>query len=504
MDKGAPGEMTGVQGSEEGLQAYLARRTTSGIAGFDTVMQGGLLNGATHLVAGASGTGKTVLTQQIAFHQAAQGNNVLCLTLLSESHEKMIVNLSAFSFFDENLIGAQIHYLSLYSEVEREGLEAFNIASRRAVIKHKARLVIVDGVSSLRDFAETRREFRKVLFDFNTQLSALGCTVLLLVDDELSPEKAPEYAIADTIIRLHNQTFNKRHVRSLEVIKSRATPALPGHHHFDITGSGLVIYPDIETLLAGQKNLAPPAPADPRRATGVSGLDQMLSGGLLSNSVNLILGTPGSGKTLLGWRFLYEGARQGEKTLLLSFQHSEESVRAISKSLGFDLSPCLDNDGLRVLWLLPLQRHLDEVTGYLLRAIEEYRPNRLVIDSLSEMEALSIYPDQLSGFWTALTNYLRNAGITTVVTVDYKQVVGDSVVVPERPISMMADALLFLRGVEAGGKLYRLISVLELRNSPYDSAVREISIGRKGLSVGQPFSEFEQVLSGLAHRRDGD
>jgi circadian clock protein KaiC len=453
-------------------------RLSSGIKGLDLILAGGLLPGTTTLVAGASGTGKTLLTQQIAFCQAHQGTTVLCLTLLSESHEKMISNLAGFSFFDRELVGRQIHYLSLYSEVESEGLAEFTLASRKAVLKYKARLVIVDGISSLRDFTNSRQEFRKILFDFNVQLSNLGCTVLCLVDDELPAQNAPEYAIADSVIRLHNQRMGKRHLRSLEVLKSRATAALPGLHSFEITSEGLVVYPSLEARLAqsSQKELVPPALQLPRQATGISGLDQMLGGGPLSHSVTLLLGTPGSGKSLIGWRFIYEGARQGEKTLILSLQHSQEEVKAATRQLGYDLSPYLEDGSLQLLWVLPLQRYLDEIAEKLLTLVESHRPSRILIDALSDLENLSLYPQQLNEFWTALMACLRSRQVTTFGTLEYQQIGGTSLVLPERPISVIADNIIILRTVEQEGKLKRVVGVVEARQSQHDNHLRELVV----------------------------
>lgn len=490
--------MIEVADAEKSPSAKIKQRLISGVPGFEQVLQGGLLSGATHLIVGVSGAGKTILSQQIAFQQAKSGASVLCLTLLSESHEKMLSNLAELSFFDVSLVSNQIQYLSLYNEVEREGAKGFVVAGRRAVLKHKAQLVIVDGVSSLRDFAQNKQEFRKILFDFNTQLSALGCTVLLLVDDELAPEKAPEYAIADSIVKLHNVTYRQRHVRSLEVLKSRAVAALTGVHSFDITHQGITVYPRLEALLHKQRNLPPPALTGARHAVGVEGLDNMLSGGFFQGSVNMLLGTPGTGKSLIGLRFIYEGACRGERGLVLSLQHSEADVRAITKALGFDLGRWLDEGTVKFLWVLPLERHLDEVMNQLWQTIEDFKPRRLLIDSLSELEALSTQPEHLTDLWVAFTNYLRNQQVTTLAPMAYKQIVGNNLVMPEHPISLLVDSLLFIRTLEYRAILKRYVCILHMRNTGYDSAVREFSINSdKGLEVGEPFSGTQGVLTGL-------
>ena len=142
----------------------------------------------------------------------------------------------------------------------------------------------------------------------------------------------------------------------------------------------------------------------------------MLSGGLLGNTLNVLIGAPGNGKTLTGLRFLYEGARQNEKTMVLTFQHPGEHLKIASRSVGFDLSPYIDNGSMQVLWLLPLKRHLDEVAQQLIQAIKVHQPTRLLIDTFDNMEELSLPMERLGEFWVAMTNFLRTRSITTLGT----------------------------------------------------------------------------------------
>ncbi len=462
-------------------------RTSTGVAGLDIVLAGGLLNRSTYLIAGAPGTGKSVLSQQVAFHKARMGHKVLYLTLLSESHEKMLVNLQGFSFYEEAFVGDRITYISLYQDIATGGVQRFAAVAREAVLKSSARLVIMDGISSLRDFAPSRGDLRKSLFDFNAQLSLLGCTTILIVDDELSVQNSPEYAIADNILRLHFKTNQKRFVRILEIAKSRATPALPGLHYFDITSDGLVIYPFIESRLASQQFTPPPAVTLDRLSLGMDGLNRMVRGGLFGSSFNVILGTPGSGKTIVSLRFIYEGASQGQKTLILSLQHSPDQIVAISQQLGFDLAPFVQAGSLKILWALPVQRYLDEVAGMLLEEIEAHQPARLLIDSITELERLSLDPSRLISFWAAIANFIRNKRITSIATMELNRL-GDHVLeIPEHPISLLADTMILMRSQEAEGQLKRLISILEMRHSDFDPVMREYSLGSGGIQVGEPF-----------------
>lgn len=478
----------------------MANQIPTDIPGLDTILIGGLLRRSTYVVVGASGTGKTVLTQEIAYNCAKRGHNVVCLTFLSESHEKMLTNLSNFSFFDQQLIGTSINYFSLYHEISNEGLGSLVAACREHVRKYKSDLVVIDGVSGLRDFATSSKELRKELFDLNVQLSVLGCTVLMIVDDKLPSGETPEYAVADGILWMQYETYGRRHVRSLEVLKARGLPVLTGLHYLDITPEGIVIYPRTEAALATQELNAPPAlQLDQRYRFGIQGLDQMLSGGLLGNSVNVILGTPGAGKTLTGLRFLHEGALQQERTLLLSFNYSMEHLKAVTSQLGYDMSEFLDNGTLKTIWLLPLKRHLDEVAAQLMQAVIEYKPSRLFIDTFDEMESLALPKERLNEFWVAIFNFLRLHNVTTLGTMEFNQIIGINLIMPENSITVQADAILFLRNVEVDGALRRAISIIKMHDSAYDSRIFEYKIAdNTGLQVGEPYNNQKIFLTGSA------
>jgi circadian clock protein KaiC len=87
-------------------------RVTSGIAGLDTVLLGGVFEGGIYIVQGPPGAGKTILTSQICCHHAAEGGVALFVTLLAENHGRLIANLRTLSFFDEKLIPERLNFVA--------------------------------------------------------------------------------------------------------------------------------------------------------------------------------------------------------------------------------------------------------------------------------------------------------------------------------------------------------------------------------------------------------
>ncbi len=97
----------------------------TGIEGLDALLKGGLVAGASYIIQGPPGAGKTILANQLACGHVRTGGRVLVATLLSESHERLFQYLSTLDFFDPTLVGDQIQFVSAFDTLEQEGLDAW-------------------------------------------------------------------------------------------------------------------------------------------------------------------------------------------------------------------------------------------------------------------------------------------------------------------------------------------------------------------------------------------
>src|SRR6476659_5046186 len=97
-------------------------RVPTGITNLDLILNGGFLRGGVYMVVGAPGAGKTVLGNQLAFNHVARGGKVVFMTLLAETHARMLAHIQLMSFFDPAPIGGNLYYISGYSVLEQEGL----------------------------------------------------------------------------------------------------------------------------------------------------------------------------------------------------------------------------------------------------------------------------------------------------------------------------------------------------------------------------------------------
>ena len=97
-------------------------RLATGIPGLDTVLGGGLFRTGVYMLHGQPGSGKTILANQICHHHVAQGGRAVYVTLLAESHARMLQHLRPLSFFDDSAIPERLSYLSAFHDLEAEGL----------------------------------------------------------------------------------------------------------------------------------------------------------------------------------------------------------------------------------------------------------------------------------------------------------------------------------------------------------------------------------------------
>jgi circadian clock protein KaiC len=165
----------------------------------------------------------------------------------------------------------------------------------------------------------------------------------------------------------------------------------------------------------------------PLRSTGVPGLDGILGGGLTPHRIYLIEGEPGAGKTTTGLQFLLEGIRRGENVVYITLAESHEELAAVAESHGWDIS------GIHVHEVLPdedlLGRndrpmfHASEVEmadtlRTILQVVEDRKPSRVVLDSLSELQLLADTPLRYRRQVLALKQFFSHRHCTVLLLDD--------------------------------------------------------------------------------------
>jgi circadian clock protein KaiC len=467
------------------------QRIVTAIPGLDAVLGGGLPARRTCLIAGDPGTGKTTLGNQLAFAHAASGGQAIFATLLTETHDTMLANLRGFGFFDPELAGTRVTYLSLLNALE-QGFDAVLNAIRQMVRERNATLLVIDGTAIIGDVLTSTLDLRRFAQQLQIQSAMLGCTTVLLTGHS-SDEIRLLGAHFDGIVTLANEPIDSRHVRMLQIMKLRGARHIPGAHEFSITDAGIAVHPRLESIVGRNR------PAEDPRAvlgTGVAGLDAMLGGGFMPYSSTLVIGTPGAGKTLLGLSFLTEGAERGEPGLIAGFHEPPADLVQTAAGIGLNLGANIENGLIRVMWDSPIELSVDDWAWRLLDLIEQHKPTRVFIDAITDVQRLIAVPQRLPAFVTALINELRARATTALIATEIDSYVDERLAVPVPAASATMDNGILLRQVEVNSSLRRLVSVLKARQSATDPMIREFVIGNQGIDVSRPFSATSGLLTG--------
>nr|WP_211486423.1 ATPase domain-containing protein [Corallococcus exiguus] len=479
------------------------KRLVTNVPRLDFITKGGLIQGSSYAIIGPPGSGKTVLANQIAFQHVKNGGKALYVTLLSESHGRMLENLSQMTFFDADVIPDRLQYLSGYRDLERDGLKGLLELLRKNAQAHGTTLLIIDGMDAAKEFAPSDQSFKRFLQDLQTFCSILGCTTLMLAPHH-EGEIHPENTAVDGIFELSLWLHGPRAVRELIAIKFRGGPSLLGRHEVEISNQGILIHPRTEVQFAhpaaeGREDRI-------RMPFGIPRLDEALRGGVLSGSTTLLLGAPGTGKTLLGLHFLLEGARAGQPGVYFGF--FETPPRLIEKAEGTgmgDLKKYVDEGLIEIQWQPPLEHNMDSLAERLLERIEERKVDRLrlFIDGVAGFRSAAVYPDRLGRFFSALTHQLRMMDVTTLYS-DETPLFSPGVEMPQPEAASTVENVILVRYVELRSQLYRLLSIMKMRESAYDSGIREFSISEQGIEVAGTFESAESILTGHARLTGGE
>jgi len=211
-----------------------------------------------------------------------------------------------------------------------------------------------------------------------------------------------------------------------------------------------------------------------------------------------LLGSPGSGKTILGLSFLAAGARAKVPGLYLGFFETPDQLRRKADAIGSDFSRHLRDGLIEVIWQPPLELIADALAERLLAAIRARGARLLFIDGIGAVKDAVIYPERTVPFLGALCNELRARGVTTILSDETRDLFGPELELPVSGLGALIDNLIVLRHVELRARLHRLVSVLKARTGPRDPNLREFAIGKRGIDVSSTFESAEAILSGLA------
>lgn len=465
----------------------------TGITGLDQVLGGGFRQRQSILITGEPGTGKTVLCTQIAFLQAAAGLPTVVATMTSETQAKLIGSLRSFGFFREEVVGEQLFLVSMYSWLKR-GPDDLRRELTEVARSRRARLLVIDGLRALRDVWKDEALVREFIYEMCAGLAVSGCLVLMTTEYRMNRVvEYPEATAVDGIISVEVQEENERAFRRLQVAKLRGQNHLTGRHVMRITESGVEIYPRLEAQIRS----SPYRPARPRRRAqfGIEKLDELLHGGIPTPSTTVLAGTTGVGKTLLALQFLAEGASKGEPGVYLSLSEEPEPLIGRMERIGVRLRPFIERGLLRIEYRAPLNLEAEELVAHLLECVASTRATRCVLDAVDELERAVPDSSRLTSLLTALSVKLRGEGVSLLALKKIGELTSAGIDFADTAISTIVENLMVIRKVELRGHMRRVLAVMTMRDTAFETEVHEFEVSDSGIRVGRIVDDAEGVLS---------
>lgn len=483
---------------EQERSSQTLTRVPTGVEGLDSILGGGLFKGGIYIAMGTPGAGKTILANQLCFRAVRHGRRSLYVTLLAETHARMLTQIRSLSFFDEAALGTQVKYLNGYRAIDEGGLAGLLTLLRASVREHEADLLILDGMVTVSTLAKSPIDYTKFINELQTWSGMFGCTVLFLASTHRD-EASAEFTMVDGIFDLSMERKGPRSLRRLTVTKFRGSGFSEGSHAYSISDDGIRVFPRLETRRFDSDSRLN---YGDRLTSGVHGLDEILEGGVPLASSTLLLGSSGAGKTIMGMQFLAAGYRQEEPVIHFGFFEGPQALAAKGDRLGLGMSDAVESGHLKIIWRHPVDKILDAMGERLLREVDAHKAKRVFIDGLVGFKQ-AWDQERLTPFFAAVVDELTHRGVTLMITEETRELFIREVEIPTAGASALFHNILFLRQVEREGALTRLFTVMKVRDSGFDRRLFEFDITKKGIKILGPFSNPEAGMAGDASVRTG-
>lgn len=471
----------------------------TGVAGLDKILNGGLPRKRVYLAQGEPGTGKTTLGMQFLLEGLAQGESVL-LVVLSESREEIMSIAESHGLSLEN-----VHILELKGEDVQLAVEEEYTAFHPAEVelghtvqvlldeveRVKPTRVVIDSLSEMRLLAHDPLRYRRQIVALKHFFVQRDCTVLFLDDPASKIGEHQFQTLAHGVIsfeRLPPEYGRAR--RRIQIAKLRGVNFHDGYHDCVIATGGLIVYPRL-------------IPAESRSnsyhtekvSCGVNELDALLAGGPERGTSTLIVGAAGVGKTSLCLQYIVAAAKRGERSAMFCFDERLDSLLGRADGMGLSIRNYVAEGLVIIHQIDPAVMSPGQLINLVQHAVEEQDARIVVLDSLNGY--LHSMPGDrfLILQMHELLTYLGEHGVLSLLVIPQHGLLGASIGAPV-DISYLADTVLLIRYFEYSGRVRKAISAVKTRGGPHEDVIREYCLSSSGVTVGEPLTDFQGVLTG--------
>ncbi len=460
-------------------------RIKTGVRNLDPVLSGGLPVGSLVVIAGAPGSGKTILSQQIAFENATPESPVLFIQTLSEPTAKTLRYLSQFSFYDpKRLEDHSIVFVDLGGILRAEGLGQAIELLMAQVKRVKPAFVVIDSFKVFEDLARSREELRKFSYEVAINLMGWECTSLLLGEFTTQDlEQNPLFSIVDGIIMLKHHAESGEEQRFIQVVKMRGTNHSRDEHTFTIANDGLEVYAPRVTLQRLPESDRKASGSGPFRAKlGISKLDALLGEGIPYGSSLLLSGAAGTGKTILSLEFIYRGAKEfKEKGIFFSFEETTERLIATAKGMGWEIEGEIAKGNIEIVFVPQTEIMVEKHLLMMKERIERLGAKRIAVDSASifvhKLADPQIVREKIFQLGTIIQMCQGIGFFATDVPYGSDKISRFGVE------ETVVDGVILLTSSEVGLKRERFIEIYKLRNTAHADGRYKMHIKKGGIVI---------------------
>ena len=460
-------------------------RLSTGIAGLDALIEGGIPKGFTVLIAGNPGTGKTVLTTHFLYAGLTKNENGVYVSF-TEADYSFYNNTDRFGMkFREFAKQNKFSFID-FSAVTQDGIQDALEEVLATIKETHAKRIVIDSFSAIFQAFANPNDARIVLHVvLGKMLRAEGVTTMVIGEVPIGSASIGagiEEFVADGIIKMEHGISNASPI-ILKVIKMRTTLIDREPHICALKEHGMVVFPKKSIALNFTSSST-------RVLTGIPGLDERMGGGLLEGTVTTVIGASGVGKTTFALEFLTYGVVNGERGLYCTFEETYGELKRSAGSAKYNLDDFKDKE-LFILSTLLEHQSPDELLDMLEKQIVDIRPKRIVIDSLSSFE--HEYKHEIYQITKRIVSLIRKYNLTALLTIQTTH--PREINLTDMGISSLFHNIILLRYVEAKFTMKRSMVLLKMRATYHEHSILEFVISEKGMQIIGTIDNNEGILS---------
>jgi circadian clock protein KaiC len=373
--------------------------------------------------------------------------------------------------------------------------DLFGLVHRvEALVKETgATALVLDSATALFTPRPEPEALRSHFFQLIHTFRSLGLTAIVLA--EASADYGPlttmgvEDYVCDLTLVMRNIVDGDRRRRTIEVNKYRRSAHYKGEYPCTVTSRGVAVFP-----LDAKEH---PADASVERySSGVTGLDALTHGGWLRNSIIIVRGPTGSGKTMLAGLYARAGAARGESVVYYGFEETRPILLRNYREIGMPMEQFIDAGDLKVICRYPEATSLEDLLVDLRVGLEELKPSLVVLDSISSIEHASSQKG-FRQFMIGVAAILREHGRSAFIT---QTTAGDATEQTAPYLSTIADAILTLDYTLDSYEMNRSMRLIKMRGSDHETVPYRLDLEPGGPRVTKMTPE-EVVRVNEHHRR---